>query len=632
MSQRRAKMFCLATGLLAVGLVATYFVMRPSVPKGNGVDSKSPSALPEPTTDDVTALLTPRGGARVAEDRRRLDPRNDGWDTETLAETTKSQLGRVTKLLEPSPEASAGDIMLSEIVDEKFSAALLRPEKLHTVMQDAAIVVRRGEQGDRSVKTVHQGPAGLVEALRALAQPLRGCRDVHTHHKIIDVILTPTTAETTSYFEVSGHTDQTTVQLSAKWHARWSRAAGGPPRLLSLRAENYEEAIAQGPDGKWFADCTEAVLAHNDSYAKQLVYGHNHWLSRIERVHRMDESVRNGISVADVNGDGLDDVYVCQPPGLPNRLFIQNADGTATDRSAEYGVDWLDNTSSALLIDLDGDGDQDLVAALAVRVVLMENVEGRHFRQRAVLDANGFDKQSITAADYDSDGDLDLYVTVYRSDPGKRKGDFVFYDAKTGGENRLYRNDIFNSDSSKTEWQFTDVTEASGLGAGNNRYTWACAWQDYDDDGDADLYVANDFGPNYLFQNEGGKFREVAAEAGVVDYAAGMSVSWGDYNRDGRMDLYVGNMFSSAGSRITNLATFQQNADPQVRTLYRRLAKGNSLFENLGGGKFREVSREAGVEIGRWAWSSLFVDLNNDGWEDMLVANGYMTTEDTGDL
>ena len=110
-----------------------------------------------------------------------------------------------------------------------------------------------------------------------------------------------------------------------------------------------------------------------------------------------------------------------------------------------------------------------------------------------------------------------------------------------------------------------------------------------------------------------------------------MSVSWSDYDHDGQMDLYVGNMFSSAGHRITKQAKFKRGADPQTRAMYQRMAKGNTLFRNLGGGKFREV-KDASVEMGRWAWSSQFADVNNDGWEDLLVANGYLTTEDTGDL
>ena len=73
-------------------------------------------------------------------------------------------------------------------------------------------------------------------------------------------------------------------------------------------------------------------------------------------------------------------------------------------------------------------------------------------------------------------------------------------------------------------------------------------------------------------------------------------------------------------------------ADKATRGRYARFAKGNSLFKNIGQGRFRDVGALAGVEMGRWSWSSLFADLNNDGWDDLVVANGYITTDDPGDL
>jgi len=170
----------------------------------------------------------------------------------------------------------------------------------------------------------------------------------------------------------------------------------------------------------------------------------------------------------------------------------------------------------------------------------------------------------------------------------------------------------------------------------NHRFSFATAWEDYDNDGDLDLYVANDFGRNVLFRNdlneEGRRFTDVSRQAGVEDIAAGMSVTWGDYNHDGWMDLYVSNMFSSAGSRITSQSQFKRDEDDQTRKDIQRHARGNSLFENQGDGTFRDVSVDAAVTMGRWAWGSLFVDINNDGWEDLYVANGFFTTPDTGDL
>ena len=110
-----------------------------------------------------------------------------------------------------------------------------------------------------------------------------------------------------------------------------------------------------------------------------------------------------------------------------------------------------------------------------------------------------------------------------------------------------------------------------------------------------------------------------------------MGVTWGDYNLDGHMDVYISNMFSAAGGRIAYQRRFRGDT-PGTLSSYRRHARGNSLFENLGDGMLADVSEEAGVTMGRWAWGAKFVDLNNDGWEDLYVANGYITTEDTRDL
>lgn len=140
-----------------------------------------------------------------------------------------------------------------------------------------------------------------------------------------------------------------------------------------------------------------------------------------------------------------------------------------------------------------------------------------------------------------------------------------------------------------------------------------------------DLYVANDYGRNNLYRNDAGQFTDVAATAGVEDVASGMSVSFGDYNRDGLMDLYVSNMFSSAGNRTTFQKQYQADAPEDVRQLIQRMARGNSLFAGQADGRFSDISIDAGVTMGRWAWGSKFIDINNDGWEDLVVTNGNMT-------
>ena len=176
------------------------------------------------------------------------------------------------------------------------------------------------------------------------------------------------------------------------------------------------------------------------------------------------------------------------------------------------------------------------------------------------------------------------------------------------------------------------MTDETGLDQNNSRFSFEAVWEDYDNDGDLDLYVANDFGRNNLYRNEGGHFDDVAAEAGVEDVASGMSVTWGDYNRDGWMDVYVSNMFSAAGNRVAFHRRFKQQRSDQATADSQRMARGNTLFVNCGDGTFSDLSEEAAVTMGRWAWASKFADLNNDGWQDLVVTNGYITNDDSGDL
>ena len=102
--------------------------------------------------------------------------------------------------------------------------------------------------------------------------------------------------------------------------------------------------------------------------------------------------------------------------------------------------------------------------------------------------------------------------------------------------------------------------------------------------------------------------------------------------RDGWMDLYISNMFSAAGSRITHQQQFKADAPDVVKRRLQRFARGNTLLRNLGNNSFQDQSVAAGVTMGRWAWGSNFVDINNDGWQDLIVANGFITGAGTGDL
>jgi len=393
---------------------------------------------------------------------------------------------------------------------------------------------------------------------------------------------------------------------------------------------------------KLFSDCTDSALVGNASYEQQLKLGWNHWLERGQDDHHYFILSTPGIAVGDVDGDGLDDLYLCQEGGLPNRLFRQQQDGTLLDISEDAGVDWLENSRSALLVDLDNDGDQDLVVAVLGGIVIaIGNGDGKFSIHDVLPTAD--DVMSLSAADFDQDGRLDLYVCAYAPSSFLEQSvnvsiaaeaeNFVYHDANNGAQNHLFRNEITPDDG----WRFRDVTQKSGLDENNRRWSLAASWEDFDNDGDQDLYVANDYGRNNLYRNDldasgQRRFVDVAAAAGVEDSASGMSVSWSDYDQDGWPDLYVSNMFSAAGNRIASQDRFKPGAPSDVKQRLQRFARGNTLLRNQGDGTFADTSFEAGVTLGRWAWGSRFVDINNDGRDDLVVANGYITTDDTSDL
>ena len=407
------------------------------------------------------------------------------------------------------------------------------------------------------------------------------------------------------------------------WHkdgAGWTLASIAPATLKEVRGGTIA-----------FTDISAAAFGANQSYTRQLAQSTDHWRGLLDEATGIDIYGHNGLAAGDYDGDGWEDLYICQPSGLPNRLYRNNGDGTFTDATAMAGLAVLDDTRSALFADLDNDGDQDLILITASQPLLFRNDgKGRFTLDRqSGLNIPGSEAGSLTSAalaDYDNDGWLDLYVCSYDFwRPGKTyNAPTPYYDATNGPPNFLFRN--------IGRGKFTNATRASGLSQNNNRFSFAAAWGDFNNDGKPDLYVANDFGRNNLYANQGnGTFKDIAAQAGVDDLGAGMSAAWGDFNNDGRLDLYTGNMWSSAGQRVTNNAQFASVAAGDVRGAFQRQAKGNSLFQNLGNGRFEEKI-QSGVEMGRWAWSSDFADLDNDGNLDLYIQNGYITGPDLRDL
>ena len=627
-----------------MGLFGVSRMIRPDIP---GQTDEDLASIEIPTVDAVDPLIPTKKRKSWQE---MDDPNKDGWDTEVFNGKAMKQLKALGKLLTHPADIDA--VALDELVADTFACGPLRPAGVATVLDDQQLKVDRtpaalAEQDFRERPTSDldrqfQGSAGLVEALRAAAEPFKSATGVRFKAKVFRVDANADEVATRQYFSISGQTETGKIEQNSTWDIGWIPAtADQPPRMRWLRVVEFEQVISRQPSGPLFADCTESILSGNPIYADQFLHGMNHWFQRTQDRSPLEMFGNPGLAVGDVNGDGFDDFYICQEAGLPNRLFIQNPDGTATEHSASWGVDWLQSSRSALLVDLDNDSDQDLVVAIHGGVVVAENDSKGHFRLRDVL-ATTTDTMSLSAVDYDLDGRLDIYVCGYNQSEKIRSEDsglggssagFVVHDANNGGNNSLFRNQI-----SAGSWKFTDVTAETGLGENNSRWSLAAAWEDFDNDGDQDLYVANDYGRDNFYRNDPGtqgagrRFVDISDAAKVEDSATGMSITWGDYDRDGWMDALVSNMWSSAGNRIAYQSQFLKESTPEHRRRIQRLARGNTLMKNQGNGSFSDQSSPAGIEMGRWAWGSRFVDINNDGWEDLIVSNGYITTEDTGDL
>ena len=405
------------------------------------------------------------------------------------------------------------------------------------------------------------------------------------------------------------------------WDLEWDAASPDQYRLRSWQFGEETRARSAKP---WYEDIAPRAFVQATSYSEQLLRGVDDWRTVLDGACGIDIYGHNGVSVGDIDGDGFDDLYVCQPGGLPNRLYRNRGDGTFDDITDSSGVGLLENTACAIFADFSNAGRQDLVVVRAAGPLLFLNQGGGKFRLKPSAFQFANPPQGTftgaAAADYDRDGWLDIYFCLYSYYQGADQYQYPtpYYAAENGPPNFMLRN---NRDGT-----FRDVTAQSGLNQNNTRYSFCCGWGDYNRDGRPDLYVVNDFGRKNLYRNNGdGTFNDVAPQAGVEDVGAGMSVCWLDYDNDGVEDLYVADMWTSAGERISSQEIFQNRTVPETRALYRKHAMGNSLFRNRGDGTFQDSTARSGAGMGRWSWSSDAWDFDHDGFADLYVVNGMVS-------
>lgn len=376
------------------------------------------------------------------------------------------------------------------------------------------------------------------------------------------------------------------------------RVAEGDWRLAGVRSSEGRTAVGPGP---YFHDVTAQAIPPGFDQTGAQIY------------------TDGGPVLADFDDDGDVDIFLPRIHA-PALLYANDGSGIFDDVTAEWGLglnSLREGSNSGLFLDFDNDGSMDLAVGTKQNGLRIYRNEGRAFRDVTGDESLGGpgEWETITAADYDGDGLIDIYATNYNLiDPDHQPESYV--DARDGRPNMLLKN--------LGGGRFEDATEAAGLDTNRERWSYAATWADYDRDGDMDLYVANDYALNSLFRNRGdGTFDEVAEETGSRDKGNGMGVSWTDYDGDGWLDLYISNMQSFAGNRITRLENFP--GTPEQQQLYRRFSKGNSLLRNQGDGTFEDVTEASGAKPAFWAWGNLPFDYDADGDMDLFVSGGFYT-------
>ncbi|MGZ8455201.1 MAG: VCBS repeat-containing protein [Gemmatirosa sp.] len=336
-----------------------------------------------------------------------------------------------------------------------------------------------------------------------------------------------------------------------------------------------------------------------------------------------------GVAVGDVDGDGRPDLYFSSNLG-ENRLYRNLGDFRFEDVTARAGVagppGWKTGVTMA---DVNGDGHVDIYVSavrylgMQGRNVLYVNDGDGTFTDRTRqlgLEHVGYSTQALFL-DYDVDGDLDMFLLNHSTHSERSIGTGARVDGTVAAADRLFRND---------GGRFTDVTERAGIRDGVDGYGLGVVASDLDADGCPDLYVANDFqGNDQLHRNNcDGTFTEILGRATGHTSRFSMGVDAADMNNDGRPDLFVGDMLperedvlkTSASSESFNLFNLRLRAGYQPQ--YAR----NTLQVNRGSVdgtlRFSEVGYLAGVHASDWTWAPLFADLDNDGRKDLFVTNG----------
>lgn len=329
---------------------------------------------------------------------------------------------------------------------------------------------------------------------------------------------------------------------------------------------------------------------------------------RVAAIEAQITATGASVSICDSNGDGLLDLYACtSAEGEPNALYENQGDGTFQDVAEAVGLADMNRpgegcSNGSVWADYDNDGDQDCFVVKWGHGQLMRN-DGESFSDvTAELGLRHWiNSNHANWFDYDRDGRLDLFIAGYfreEHDLWQLETSRIMHDSfefsRNGGRNRLFHQE--------PDGTFREVSEE--LGIEGDRWTYASVAADFDQDGWQDLFLANDYGSEELWRNLGGTGFQLVEDIGLTgESKSGMCVALGDLWNGERLGVYVTNI-SKRGY----------------------LFQGNNLRENLVplGLGFAQRAVMPVIDCG-WAWGAQFTDLDNDGWQDLVVVNGFIS-------
>jgi len=382
---------------------------------------------------------------------------------------------------------------------------------------------------------------------------------------------------------------------------RDASADGRSSCIMKRRRELQRERIVFLACLSWptLALADEPIVStfSNQTQSAGVAFTHDTSLNIDEEVQFMNP----GGAAADFNNDGWIDLFLSSGTGQNAALFINNGDGTFTDLASAWGIDTTPAEGTfAATVDVDGNGYTDLYAgAIYGRNYLYINTGNNSFIESAfeagvAMEVNPpnspFDENTFgaTFGDIDLDGDPDLYVCTW---------------APLNVGNILFEN--------KGDGTFADITISAGVHIQGQAYwPFSPSLVDMNDDRFPELLVAADFLTSRYFSNNTDSTFTELTDNGTGTDENGMGSAIADYDGDGDLDWFVTSIFDEDGKAEGNWGI-----------------TGNRLYRNDGNHQFTDVTDEAGVRDGDWGWGASFGDLNNDGWLDLVMTNGFGSAE-----